>query len=113
MLFAAAAAHNAPAKGTAHLRLEVRADPCAGVCKGREVACRALGAAEAGTTDPDPYRAPRFYRASAATAAQGGKASPRGLGYLVVGRVACLFGSGRVYMNSIISYGRLEEIRRK
>src|ERR687898_2674809 len=101
MLFAPAAAHNAPAKGTAHLRLEVRADPCAGVCAGGTVARRALGATEAGTTDPDPYRAPRLHRAAAAAAAQGRQALPHSFRYLVVGRAACLGQNDRVYMNSI------------
>src|SRR5688500_1737550 len=99
MLLAAVAAHNAPAKGAAHLRFEVRPDPRAGVRAGGAVVRRALGAAEAGRTDPDTHRAPRFARPPAAAAAQGGQASPRGFRYLVVGRAACLGRVIGVYMN--------------
>ena len=93
-------AHNAPAKGAADLRFEVRPDPRQSVRAGGAVARRALGAAEAGRTDPDPYRAPRFDRAPAAAAAQRGQASPRGFRHLVAGRAACLGQNVRVYMNS-------------
>src|SRR3712207_4484671 len=89
MLSAAAAACNATAKGAADLRFEVRADPCQGVCVGGAVARRALGAAEAGRTDPDPHRAPRLHRTPAAAAAHGGQGPPRGLGHALAGRAAC------------------------
>src|SRR5688500_3458428 len=104
MLFAAAAAYSAAAKGAADLRFEVRSDPRQGVCAGGTVARRALGAAEARRTDPDTHRAPRLHRAPAAAAAQGGQAAPRGLRYRVVGRAACLGESVRVYMNSTTSW---------
>src|SRR5688500_6541357 len=100
MLFAAAAAHYSSARGAAHLHFEVRSDPRQGVRARGAVARRALGAAEAGRTDPDTHRAPRLDRAPTAAAAQRGQASPRGFRHLVVGRAACLGQNVRVYMNS-------------
>src|SRR5215216_6460507 len=89
MLFAAAAAHSASAKGAADFRFEVRADTCQGVCAGGAVMRRALGAAEAGRTDPDPHRAPSLDRSPAAAAARRIEASSRGLGHAVVVCAAC------------------------